>query len=83
MYFFSDPSFKISENMTKYTFQPPEKNWKNIAMTQTKTILDLRKKVKVLHQKIRRYNSTIEKLKVSILYTFNAIMYIIQFDTKS
>lgn len=56
------PGFKIPESF-KITFQPPEKNWENIAITQKKTIHDLRKKVKVLHQKIRRYSATIETLK--------------------
>jgi len=68
--FLLDPGFKIPENF-KITFQRPEKNWENIAMTQQKTIHELRKKVKVLHQKIRRYSSTIETLKVSVLYIFN------------
>jgi len=40
-------------------------------MTQKKTIHDLRKKVKVLNQKIRRYGSTIDYLKVSVLYISN------------
>jgi len=65
LYFFLDPGFKIPESF-KNTFQPPEKNWEHIAMIQQKTIHDLRKKVKVLHQKIRRYSSTIETLKVSV-----------------
>lgn len=73
MYFFLDPDLKIPESL-KITFQPAEKNWENIAMTQQKTIDDLRKKVKVLHQKIRRYSSTIETLKVSILYTLMHII---------
>ncbi|CAI6346147.1 unnamed protein product [Macrosiphum euphorbiae] len=57
-----NPGFKIPESFKK-TFQPPEKNWEHIAMIQQNTIHDLRKKVKVLHQKIRRYSSTIETLK--------------------
>jgi hypothetical protein len=65
-----DPGFKMPESF-KITFQSPEKNWENIAITQKKTIHDLRKKIKVLHQKIRRYASTIENLKVSFLYTFD------------
>jgi len=68
--FFLDPSFKIPENF-KITFQPPEKNWEHIAIIQKKTIHDLRKKVKVLHQKVRRYASTIGTLKVSVQYTYN------------
>jgi len=69
LYFFLDPGFKIPENF-KNTNQPPEKNWEHIAMIQQYTIDELRKKVKVLHQKIRRYSSTIETLKVSVLFTF-------------
>jgi len=69
LYLFLDPGGIIPENF-EITFQAPEKNWENIAMIQNKTIHDLRKKVKVLHQKIRRYSSTIETLKVSVWYTF-------------
>lgn len=58
----SGESDKIPDSY-KITFKPPEKNWENIAMIQHNTIYDLRKKVKVLHQKIRRYSSTIEALK--------------------
>ncbi|CAI6377215.1 unnamed protein product [Macrosiphum euphorbiae] len=58
----SHPSFKIPESFKK-TFQPPEKNWERIPMIQQNTIHDLRKKVKFLQQKIRRYSSTIETLK--------------------
>uniref|UniRef100_A0A2H8TW85 THAP domain-containing protein 2 n=1 Tax=Melanaphis sacchari TaxID=742174 RepID=A0A2H8TW85_9HEMI len=42
-----NPGFKIPESF-KITFQPPEKNWENIAMTQKKTIHDLRKIGKTL-----------------------------------
>ncbi|VVC33547.1 Zinc finger, C2CH-type [Cinara cedri] len=40
-----------------------EKNWRDIATTQTATIKNLKKKIKVLQQKIRRQNSKIGVLK--------------------
>lgn len=57
-----NPGCEIPDSV-KITIQPPQKNWENIAMTQKKTIHDLRKKIKVLNQKIRRYGSTIDYLK--------------------
>lgn len=44
-----------------------EMSWKEIALAQQKTIKDIRKKVKVLQQKIRRQTAKIEKLKIMLM----------------
>jgi len=70
LYFFLDHGFKIPERI-KITSQAPKKNWEHIAMTQKNTIKNLRNEVKVINQKNKQYASTIQKLKVGVMYTFN------------
>lgn len=61
---FTDSSFQTIESV-KSPVNYSELSWKEIALVQQKTIKDIRKKVKVLQQKIRRQTTKIEKLKVS------------------
>lgn len=69
LYLFIDPTIDFitesDKNQSKLE-KILEKNWREIATTQTATIKNLKKKIKVLQQKIRRQNSKIGTLKVSI-----------------
>lgn len=75
--FFLDFCFKITESDNNRFEDDGKfiKDWKQIAISQSHTIKDLRKKVKVLQQKIRRHTTKIETLKVRVLfiYLFNTI----------
>lgn len=61
---FIDFYFQTTERV-KSPINDSELSWKEIALAQQKTIKDIRKKVKLLQQKIRRQTTKIEHLKVS------------------
>lgn len=68
MFFFTDPYYKapIINDHDYNELKKSEKKWKEIALSQSITIKELRKKVKVLQQKVRRNATKIETLKVSL-----------------
>jgi len=78
LYSFVDSCLETPENV-KSPVNYSELSWKEIALTQQKTIKDIRKKVKVLQQKIRRQSAKIENLKVSQAYVHSKIILIINF----
>lgn len=75
--FFLDFCLKITESDNNRFEDDGKsiKDWKQIAISQSHTIKDLRKKVKVLQQKIRRHTTKIETLKVRVLI----ILYLLNF----
>lgn len=69
MSFFLDTRFELAET-DEQSIENSGSNWKEIAMVQSMTINDLRKKVKILQQKIRRQSTKIRTLKVGVLHIF-------------
>lgn len=55
---------KVAES-NQTLFENSDRRWKEIVFAQSITIKQLRKKVKILQQKIRRHNSKMETLKVN------------------
>jgi len=78
LYSFVDSCLEIPENV-KSPVNYSELSWKEIALAQQKTLKDIRKKVKVLQQKIRRQTAKIETLKVGQTYVHSKIILIIEF----
>lgn len=63
----------------KNSFENSEIDWREIVSAQSMIIKELRKKVKVLQQKIRRHNTKIEALRVSNLNVYT-ISYILLYE---
>lgn len=65
LYFFTEPCrTEFINKETTQSLQNMQKDWMQISLAQSYTIKDLRKKVKILQQKVRRYAAKIEALKV-------------------
>jgi len=59
------PPTKIMEN-NQNSLEVSDRKWKEIVFAQSITIKELRKKVKILQQKVRRHTTKLETLKVNI-----------------